>query len=183
MDSATGKGTFVGTLQYMSPEQIQGADPDVRTDIFAFGVVLYEMLTGKKAFDAKTSASVVAKILETHPPPMSTVVPLAPPALDHVVQLCLAKDPAERWQNTHDVLAQLRWIEKDEAQRRAIRRDQTRRRPGALAAVGRGCARPGRGSARLGDAISRVPRAAAARWLVSTSPCRRTSRCRTMRGP
>ena len=115
LDSATGRGLFVGTLQYMSPEQIQGADPDVRTDIFAFGVVIYEMLTGKKAFDANTSASVAAKILETDPAPISAVMPSIPPALDHVVRLCLAKDPSERWQNTHDVLTQLRWIEKEEA--------------------------------------------------------------------
>jgi serine/threonine protein kinase len=115
IETGTGGGIFVGTLQYMSPEQIQGADPDVRTDIFALGVVIYEMLTGKKAFDAKTSASVAAKILEAQPPPISAVVPSIPPALEHTVQLCLAKDPSERWQSAHDVLSQLRWIEKEEA--------------------------------------------------------------------
>jgi eukaryotic-like serine/threonine-protein kinase len=129
IEPATGKGTFVGTLQYTSPEQIQGADPDVRTDIFAFGVVIYEMLTGKKAFDGKTPASIVAKILETDPAPVSAVVPSAPPALDHVVRLCLAKDPSERWQNTHDVLAQLRWIEKEGARADRFGGVDIRRRP------------------------------------------------------
>jgi len=113
LDPPTGKGTFVGTLQYVSPEQLQGGDPDVRTDIFAFGVVLYEMLTGKRAFDADTSASVVARILETDPVPLSSVVPRVPPALDHTVQLCLAKDPSERWQSTQDLLTELRWIQQD----------------------------------------------------------------------
>jgi serine/threonine protein kinase len=109
--TATAKGTFIGTLRYMAPEQIQGHEADVRTDIFAFGVVIYEMATGKKAFDAQTQASLLGKILETDPPAVSTLAPLAPPALDHVVHTCLAKEPSERWQTAHDVLVQLRWIQ------------------------------------------------------------------------
>jgi Tol biopolymer transport system component len=110
---STAVGTFVGTLQYMAPEQIQGREADARTDIFALGTVIYEMATGKKTFEAETQASLVAKILETDVPPVSTFAPLAPSALNHVVDVCLAKQPADRWQTAHDVLLQLRWIQQE----------------------------------------------------------------------
>ena len=109
--TATAQGTIIGTLQYMAPEQVQGQPADVRTDIFALGALLYEMATGRRAFEATTQASLIAKILETEPPTVSSLAPLTPPALDHVVQGCLAKAPADRWQTAHDVKMQLQWIQ------------------------------------------------------------------------
>ncbi len=106
----TTQGTVVGTFQYMSPEQVDGNEADARSDIFALGAVLYEMATGKRAFEGKTTASVIAAVLERNPPPVSTVQPMSPPALDWVVKTCLAKDPDERFQNVHDVKLQLKWI-------------------------------------------------------------------------
>ena len=76
---------------------------DARTDIFAFGAVVYEMATGKKAFEGKTSASLMAKILEADPPPISSLQPMTPPALDRVVKKCLAKEPDQRWQSASDL--------------------------------------------------------------------------------
>ena len=109
-NAITAEGTILGTLQYMAPEQVEGKEVDARTDIFAFGVVLYEMATGKKAFEGKSQASLMAKILETDPAPMTALAPMTPPALDHVVKRCLAKDPDERWQSAKDICEQLRWI-------------------------------------------------------------------------
>jgi eukaryotic-like serine/threonine-protein kinase len=107
----TAQGTIIGTLQYMAPEQVQGAPADARTDIFAFGTILYEMATGRRAFEAKTQASLIAKILETDVPAVSTLAPVAPPVFDHVVQGCLAKEPQDRWQTAHDVKLELQWIQ------------------------------------------------------------------------
>jgi serine/threonine protein kinase len=98
--SITGEGSIVGTLQYMAPEQLEGGKVDARTDIFAFGAVVYEMATGKKAFEGKSQASLIAKILETDPPLMSSLQPMTPPALERIVKSCLAKDPDERWQGS-----------------------------------------------------------------------------------
>jgi eukaryotic-like serine/threonine-protein kinase len=106
----TAQGTILGTYQYMSPEQIEGAEVDARSDIWAFGCVLYEMLTGRPAFIGKTHASLIGAILRDQPAPVSTVQPLTPPALDRLVQSCLAKDPQERFDTAHDLLLQLRWI-------------------------------------------------------------------------
>ena len=106
----TATGTILGTLQYMAPEQVEGKEADARTDIFAFGVVVYEMATGKKAFEGKTQASLIARILETNPQPIASLQPMTPPALDHLVKRCLAKDPDERWQSAKDICEQLRWI-------------------------------------------------------------------------
>ena len=97
-DPLTAQGTILGTLQYMAPEQLEGKEVDARTDIFAFGAVVYEMATGKRAFEGKSQASVIAAILEDDPPPMSSLQPMTPPALDRVVKKCLAKEPDERWQ-------------------------------------------------------------------------------------
>jgi eukaryotic-like serine/threonine-protein kinase len=105
----TQMGAILGTVQYMAPEQVEGDDADARSDIFAFGSVVYEMLTGKKAFAGRSQASVMAAILNLDPAPMLPLVPLAPPELDHVVTRCLAKDPDERWQSARDVLHELRW--------------------------------------------------------------------------
>jgi Tol biopolymer transport system component/tRNA A-37 threonylcarbamoyl transferase component Bud32 len=106
----TGEGTILGTLQYMAPEQLEGAEADARTDIFAFGAVMYEMATGRKAFAGKSQASVISAIMTTDPPPISTLQGMTPPALDHVARSCLAKEPDTRWQTAHDVLLQLKWI-------------------------------------------------------------------------
>ena len=108
--TGTAQGTIIGTLQYMAPEQVQGAPADARTDIFALGSILHEMATGRRAFEATTQASLIAKILEAEPP-VSTLVPVVPPALDHVVQACLRKEPADRWQTAHDVKLELEWIQ------------------------------------------------------------------------
>jgi Tol biopolymer transport system component/predicted Ser/Thr protein kinase len=107
----TGQGMILGTLQYMAPEQVEGKTDqiDARTDIFAFGAVVYEMATGKKAFEGQSQASLIAKILETDPPPISSLQPLTPPALDRVVKTCLAKDPDDRWQTARDLSRELKW--------------------------------------------------------------------------
>ena len=100
----------IGTFQYMSPEQIEGKEADARSDIFGLGAVLYEMATGKRAFEGKTTTSVIAAILERDPPPISAVKRMFPRALDEVVGICLEKDPEERWQSAHDVKLQLKAI-------------------------------------------------------------------------
>jgi serine/threonine protein kinase len=106
----TAQGMILGTLQYMAPEQLEGRDADARTDLFAFGCVVYEMLTGQKAFAGHTQASLIAAILEHEPPPIGTSQPLTPPTLDHIVRRCLAKNPEERWQTAGDVMRELKWI-------------------------------------------------------------------------
>ena len=106
----TQEGTILGTFQYMAPEQLEGREADARTDIFAFGSVLYEMATGKKAFSGATQASLISSILRDDPQPVSQVQPTAPAALDRVIRTCVAKDPEERWQSANDVGKELRWI-------------------------------------------------------------------------
>jgi Tol biopolymer transport system component len=106
----TQPGSILGTFQYMAPEQIEGQDADARTDIFAFGVVVYEMVSGRKAFAGKTSASLIGAILKDQPPPLSTVQPVTPNALDWTVRRCLAKEPDARWQTARDLLETLKWI-------------------------------------------------------------------------
>ncbi|HYX68534.1 MAG TPA: protein kinase [Terriglobales bacterium] len=106
----TAEGTIVGTFAYMAPEQVEGRDADPRTDVFAFGEVLYEMATGQPAFSGRTKASLIAAILSAEPKPLSQVAPMSPPALDRVVRTCLAKDPDERFQTVHDLKLQLQWI-------------------------------------------------------------------------
>jgi Tol biopolymer transport system component len=106
----TTAGTVLGTFQYMAPEQLEGAEADARADIFALGAVLYEMATGRPAFEGKNRASLIAAILSSEPPPISQVATMTPPALDRVVRTCLAKDPEERWQSAGDVAKELRWI-------------------------------------------------------------------------
>jgi serine/threonine protein kinase len=106
----TGHGSILGTFQYMAPEQLEGQDADARTDIFAFGAVLYEMLTGRKAFEGKTQASLIASILDRQPPSVSSLQPTTPIALDRLLRACLMKDPADRIQSAHDIAMQLQWI-------------------------------------------------------------------------
>jgi serine/threonine protein kinase len=106
----TEQGAIVGTFQYMSPEQIEGKELDGRSDIFSLGAVLYEMLTGQRAFQGKSQLSVASAILEREPAPISTVKPMNPPALDHAIRRCLAKLPDERWQSASDLASELKWI-------------------------------------------------------------------------
>jgi serine/threonine protein kinase len=103
-------GTVIGTVQYMSPEQLQGVEADARSDIFSFGVMLFEMVTGKRTFEGKTQASIVGQILAVDPPSVSTLRPETPPGLDRVIRLCLDKDPDERIQTAHDLKLQLQAV-------------------------------------------------------------------------
>jgi len=108
-------GTIMGTVPYMAPEQIEGGPIDARTDVFALGSVLWEMATGRRAFDAPTNPGLMAAILSTEPPPITSVRPGTPPALDRLVRECLRKDPAERWQSAWDVALVLESLAGDPA--------------------------------------------------------------------
>jgi Tol biopolymer transport system component len=106
----TAQGTILGTFQYMAPEQLEGREADARTDIFAFGAVVYEMLTGRKAFEGKSQASLISAIMSSQPKALSSLQTLAPPALDQLLARCLAKDTDDRWQSARDVKLQLEWV-------------------------------------------------------------------------
>ncbi|HZI95476.1 MAG TPA: protein kinase [Patescibacteria group bacterium] len=106
----TAEGTIVGTFQYMAPEQLEGKEADARTDIFAFGAVLYEMATGRRAFQGKSQASLITAIMSAKPEPLTTVATMAPASLERIVSQCLAKDPDDRWQSAGDLKRELRWI-------------------------------------------------------------------------
>jgi len=106
----TTRGTILGTFQYMAPEQLEGGEADARSDIFAFGCVLYEMLTGQKAFTGKSQASLISSIMGSDPPPISSIQPMIPASLDRIVKGCIAKEPEHRWSTAHDVMLQLQWI-------------------------------------------------------------------------
>src|SRR5216683_2223186 len=108
-DALTQEGTILGTLQYMAPEQLEAKEVDARTDIFAFGAVVYEMATGKRSFEGMSQASVIGAILKDDPPPISSLQPMTPPALDHVVKRCLVKEADERWQSANDLTNELKW--------------------------------------------------------------------------
>jgi Tol biopolymer transport system component len=128
----TGEGTIVGTLHYMAPEQLEGRTADARTDIFAFGTLLFEMATGRKAFEGQSHASLIASILTSDPPPISSARPasgigLLPPALDHVAERCLAKNPNDRWQSARDLKSELEWVA-DRGAGSGITKMQNRRR-------------------------------------------------------
>jgi hypothetical protein len=130
LSPVTQPGIVVGTFQYMSPEQIEGKELDARSDIFSLGAVLYEMVTGKRAFEGKSQLSVASAILESEPAPISSVKPMAPRALDHVVRKCIAKVVEERWQCAADLASELKWISESSAQTRA---DQFASRPARTA--------------------------------------------------
>jgi hypothetical protein len=100
----TKENIILGTLQYMSPEQLQGKEADARSDIFSFGAVLYEIFTGKRAFEGSNAASLISAVMTKDLPPLSL------PALDRLIAACMAKDPEERFQNMHDVILELRWL-------------------------------------------------------------------------
>jgi eukaryotic-like serine/threonine-protein kinase len=109
-ENLTQEGTILGTFQYMAPEQLEGREADARTDIFAFGCVLYEMATGRKAFVGASQASLISSIMKEEPAPISATAPATPPALERVVKRCLSKDAEDRWQNAADLKSELKWI-------------------------------------------------------------------------
>jgi serine/threonine-protein kinase len=124
---ATRAGTVMGTVPYMAPEQLEGKETDARTDLFAFGCVLYEMLTARRAFGGDTEASVISAIMSGEPAPLSSLQPLTPPALDRLVRRCLAKDPDDRWQHAADVAEELRGISQDAVATDGVRAAMPRR--------------------------------------------------------
>jgi eukaryotic-like serine/threonine-protein kinase len=127
------EGMIVGTFQYMAPEQLEGKEADARTDIFALGEVIFEMVTGKPAFGGASRASLIAAILTTEPPPISQLQPVSPPALERIVKKCLAKDPEERWQSASDLASELIWIAEAGSDRSSSAQLPGRRKiPGAL---------------------------------------------------
>ncbi len=116
----TAEGTILGTFQYMAPEQLEGLETDARTDIFALGAVLYEMATGRRAFQGSSRTSLIAAIISSQPEPISSITKVIPPALDHAVRKCLEKDRDDRWQSARDVAGQLRWIGESGSQPDAV---------------------------------------------------------------
>ena len=106
----TAVGEVLGTYPYIAPEQLMGREADVRSDIFAFGAIVHEMATGRRAFEGTTAATVVGAVLHLDPPPISSIQPVAPPALDRIVTRCLAKDPDDRWQSARDLMLDLKWV-------------------------------------------------------------------------
>jgi serine/threonine protein kinase len=136
----TREGSLLGTLQYMAPEQLEGKEADARTDVFAFGAVLYEMATGKKTFSGATQASLIGSILRDEPRAISESAPLTPASLDRLARTCLAKDPEDRWQTARDVARQLREVDREREHpttepARGLRRKRARAIPWALALV------------------------------------------------
>src|SRR6266849_3905576 len=136
----TEQGAIVGTFQYMTPEQVEGKEVDGRSDIFSLGAVLYEMVTGKRAFEGKSQLSVASAILEKEPEPISAAKPMTPPALDHAIVCCLAKNPENRWQTARDLALELKWIAESGSQtgvagRAPAGRTKWQRASGLLAAT------------------------------------------------
>jgi serine/threonine-protein kinase len=124
----TTEGTLLGTVQYMAPEQLEGKQADARTDIFAFGAVLYETITGKRVFEGTSRASLISAIMSSEAQPLSDIQKGSPPALDRTVAKCLAKDPEERWQTTRDLVDELQWIDSGPAaETTVVARPQPRR--------------------------------------------------------
>jgi len=130
----TAEGTLVGTLPYMAPEQLEGRDADARSDLWALGCVLYEMASGARAFDSKSHAGLIAAILKEEPRPLPDLAPLSPPALAHVIERCLAKDPGARWQSAGEVARELEWISRSDSRAGVAVKPRTKaiRRPVAL---------------------------------------------------
>jgi eukaryotic-like serine/threonine-protein kinase len=159
-------GTILGTVQYMAPELIEGRDADARTDIWAFGCVLYEMLAGEAPFSGKTQPATIAAILEHEPRPLPEALPSIPPRLWEVLRVCLEKDPANRWQSVRDLLRELRWIAREAS--------ATDRKP--LSASPPGAAPIGRRSVMISGAVVVVLAAGAGLWTSrsATAPAGHT---------
>ena len=137
----TAEGTILGTFQYMAPEQLEGSEADARSDLWALGCVLYEMATGRRAFEGRSQASLITSIMGSEPAPLSQVAPLSPPGFERLVQACLAKDPADRLQSAHDIRMQLAWLAEGGSQAGvpatvATRRRSRERLAWTLAAIG-----------------------------------------------
>jgi len=135
LESLTEEGIVLGTVEYMAPEQVEGKEADARTDIFALGAVIYEMATGKRAFEGKSQASLMAAILTSEPKSMTRLQPLTPPALERAVQRCLAKDPDDRWQSVHDLAGELKRIAEGQPRQRMSRHWRAILGTGVLAGV------------------------------------------------
>jgi eukaryotic-like serine/threonine-protein kinase len=129
----TEEGTILGTFQYMAPEQLEGLEADARTDIFAFGALLYEMATGKRAFQGKTRTSLIAAIIGGSPRPLAELRPATPSDLEHIIAKCLEKEPDERWQSVHDIGQELRWTAERESRAAVEVRPKSRTLPAAAA--------------------------------------------------
>jgi eukaryotic-like serine/threonine-protein kinase len=155
----TQQGAIVGTFQYMSPEQVQGQEVDARSDIFSFGSVLHEMVTGRRAFPGKSQLSVASAILEKEPEPIGTLQPLTPPTLERAVKRCLAKEPDDRWQTARDLELELRWIAEGGSQVTAAPA-ATSNLPGARSRI------PGLAALLLGSAVL----GSLAAWILKPSP-------------
>jgi serine/threonine-protein kinase len=173
--SLTAQGTILGTLQYMAPEQVEGRDADARSDIFAFGALVFELVSGRKAFEGRSHASLMAAILGHHPPVLTSLQPLAPSSLDHIVAKCLEKDPEERWQSARDIATELKWLLSSPGTRSASAAPRTpvsarsMRVPvvlSAAAGIGLGAA----ASAILVSRLSQAPGPAVVRSIVMTRP-------------
>ncbi len=162
--SLTAEGTILGTFQYMAPEQLEAEDADARTDIFAFGALLYEMVTGHKAFEGRSQASLIASIINANPAPLSSLAPMTPPALERLVRICLMKDPDQRWQTAQDVATQLRWIAEGGSQIGAPAPVVARRKSREHLAWG------------LAAVLAIVAAAATARLLLHTDPAPQPTR-------
>ncbi len=136
------EGTFMGTLQYMAPEQLEGKEADSRSDLFAFGALLYEMLTGKRAFGGESHASVVGAIMTGEPPAITSLVPITPLALERLIGQCMRKKPGERFQSAHDIKVQLEWIRQPLEEKAAapVRRSREKWAWAAAALLGAGLA-------------------------------------------
>ncbi|HEX9083164.1 MAG TPA: protein kinase, partial [Gemmatimonadaceae bacterium] len=131
----TQEGTILGTFQYMSPEQLAGEEVDARSDIFALGAVLYEMLTGVRAFEGKSRTSIIAAVLAGPPRTASSLRPMTPPVLEHVIAKCLGREKDERWESAADVASQLEWIAGSASgESSAVRVEKPRRRAALLVA-------------------------------------------------
>jgi Tol biopolymer transport system component len=166
----TQEGTIVGTFQYMSPEQLEGVDVDHRTDIFAFGAVLYEMLAGRRAFEGRNKTSLIAAIVSGEPKPVSTLQPLTPPALEHVIRKCLAKDRDERWQSARDIAGELQWIAESRVSGEAAKVALPRRRAQPWAVAGAIVVAAAIGAAGAAFVASRTRHAEAPMVLALTLP-------------
>jgi Tol biopolymer transport system component len=164
----TAEGTIVGTFQYMAPEQLEGKEADARSDLWALGCVLYEMATGKRAFEGQSQASLISAIMKDEPRPITELQPLSPPALERAVKRCLMKNPDDRWQSARDVMHELKWIAEAGSQAGVPTRAATPPRRGRrLAWLAAGL---------LGIAIGATVTVAVMRRLASPHPAKFTQR-------
>ena len=173
----TAQGAILGTFQYMAPEQLEGQEADARSDIFAFGALLYELVSGRKAFEGRSRASLIAAILEHDPPPLASLQPLTPSSLDHIVAKCLAKNPDDRWQSARDVTTELKWLASKPATRteptaRIIGRSTRAIRAPIIAAIAAGVALGVVASVVVMKRLSAGP-SAIVRSIVTTLPAER----------